>query len=122
MRLADVEKTPMCLASTSNEKVSPSASQVGSDDIEGSAVGTAGTAFLPLGFSERNAYARASLSCPWKTTRLPSGDKSGQPSAYAAGTSGDGTLLRVTMSMSSARFGVPHTKRIVRWSGRRRIQ
>ena len=47
---------------------------------------------------------------------------SGQPSAYAAGTSGDGRRARVTVSMSSARIGVPQTNRMVRPSGSSRAQ
>ena len=49
MRPVAVENTPMCFGSTSNENVSLSPSQVGSEDIDGSAVGTTGTASLPSG-------------------------------------------------------------------------
>ena len=65
MRPVAVENTPMCFGSTSNENVSPSPSQVGSEDIDGSAVGTTGTASLPSGRCERNAKARRSAVWPW---------------------------------------------------------
>ena len=65
MRPATVENTPMCLLSTSNENVSPSASHVGSEDMEGSAVGTTGMASLPSGCSDRKAKARPSAVWPW---------------------------------------------------------
>ena len=60
-----VENTPTCLASTSYENISPSASQVGSDDIVGSVVAATGTASFPSGRSETNANGRPSLACPW---------------------------------------------------------
>ena len=53
---------------------------------------------------------------------LAVGEMSGQPSAYAAGTSGDGRRACVTVSMSSARIGVPQTNRMVRPSGSSRVQ
>ncbi len=60
IRLAAVENTPICFVSTSYEKVWLSASHVGSDDIDGSAVGTTATASLPSGRCDRKATARPS--------------------------------------------------------------
>src|SRR5262245_54833236 len=65
IRLKANENTPMCFISTSYEKVSPSESQVGSDDIDGSAVWTTAVASLPSGRGDRNANARPSGAWPW---------------------------------------------------------
>src|SRR6266545_6418323 len=103
--------------SMSYVKLFPSASQVGSEACEGSAVATTGTAPAPSGRSETNANARPSAVWPGYTTRRPSGDRSGQPSAYVIGASGAGDRPRVRRSRPSARRGDPETKRTVWRSG-----